>query len=311
MVRGATADALAAGFEHPPGSAKPRVWWHWIDGNVSEEGIRKDLAWLNQIGVGGVQNFDAALAGPGKSATPLVAERVAYLTPRWREMFRLAVTRARQLGMEFTIAASPGWSESGGPWVKPEQAMKKLVWSETLVEGGKRFRGHLPQPPRVTGPFQNLPVASVPFASDEKRPEYYADAAVVAYPAPAAEAFQRSNNPTVTSSAGAIDPKLLSDGDLSQAVSLPYGEDKTAWIQFAYAKPQRIHAMTVSVARPSGLAPSDMATGGAVWLEASDDGQTFRRVVDVPRDGAPEQTLLFAATTARVFRLVLDRPAQG
>jgi hypothetical protein len=308
-VRSETSDPLVVGFEQPPASAKPRVWWHWIDGNVSQEGIRQDLAWLNGIGVGGVHNFDAALAGPGGGAAPLVDEPVAYLTPRWRDMFRFAVTQARQLAMEFTIAASPGWSESGGPWVKPEQAMKKLVWSETLVVGGKRFNGRLPQPPRVTGPFQSVPNTSVPFASDEKLPDYYADAAVIAYPAPATEALDTAANPTVTSSSGTIDPQVLSDGDFSKAVSLPYGDGKTAWLQFAYTKPQRIQSITISVARPSGLAPSDMSTGGSIWLEASDDGQAFHRVVAVPRDGAPEQTVSFAPTTARMFRLVLDRPA--
>ncbi len=307
-ISGETSDPLVAGFDQPPASAKPRVWWHWIDGNVSQDGIQRDLVWLNQVGVGGVHNFDAALAGPGGGTAPLVEQRVAYLTPRWRDLFRFAVTRAQQLGMEFTIAASPGWSESGGPWVKPEQAMKKLVWSETLVEGGKRFKGRLPQPPRVTGPFQSVPFTSVPFASNEKLPEYYADAAVFAYRAPATEALDTAAHPSVTSSAGTIDPKLLSDGDLSQAASLPYGDGKTAWIQFAYASPQRIQSITVSVARPPGLAPSDMASGGAIWLEASDDGQTFRRVVDIPRDGASEQTVSFAPTTARVFRLVLERP---
>ena len=306
-AHGQTADPLVAGFESPPASAKPRVWWHWIDGNVSEEGIRQDLAWLNGIGVGGVQNFDAALAGPGRASTPLVPERVAYLTPRWREMFRFAVTQAEQLGMEFTIAASPGWSESGGPWVKPEQGMKKLVWSETLVEGGKRFTGRLAQPPRITGPFQNVPFSSVLFATDEKAPEYYADAAIVAYRAGPTETVDLSGA-TVTSSAGAIEAKGLSDGDLAHAVALPYGQGKTAWIQLAYSKPQRVQSVTLSVGRPPGIAPSDIATGAAVWLEASDDGQTFRRVVDVPRDGAPQQTLAFAPTTARMFRLVLDRP---
>jgi hypothetical protein len=306
-AQGQTADPLVTGFENPPAAAKPRVWWHWIDGNVSEDGIRQDLTWLNQIGVGGVQNFDAALAGPGRAATPLVPERVAYLTPRWREMFRFAVTQAQQLGMEFTIAASPGWSESGGPWVKPEQGMKKLVWSETVVEGGKRFTGLLPQPPRITGPFQNVPFSSVLFANDEKGPEYYSDVAVVAYRAPATEAVDLGSA-TVTSSAGAIDAKSLSDGDVAHAVALPYGEGKTSWIQLAYAKPQRIQSATVSVGRPPGLSPSDMATGASIWLEASDDGQTFRRVVQVPRDGAPQQTLAFAPTMARVFRLLLDRP---
>jgi alpha-L-rhamnosidase/Glycosyl hydrolases family 2, sugar binding domain len=303
---GQTADPLVAGFENPPAAAKPRVWWHWIDGNVSEEGIRQDLTWLNQIGVGGVQNFDAALGGLGRGAAPLVPERVAYLTPRWRDMFRFAVTQAQELGMEFTIAASPGWSESGGPWVKPQQGMKKLVWSETLVEGGKRFTGKLAQPPRVTGPFQTIPFVSNLFATEVKPPEYYADAAVVAYRAPETETANAGA--TITSSAGAVDAARLSDGDLAQAVALPYGEGKTSWLQFAYAQPQRIQSITASIGRPPGLSPSDEATGAAIHFEASDDGKTFRRIVDVPRNGAPQQTLAFAPTTARVFRLVLERP---
>lgn len=297
-------DPLAAGFENPPASAKPRVWWHWIDGNVSAEGIREDLAWLNGVGIGGVHNFDAALTGRGVTPPQLVDKRIAYLTPEWRQMLHLAVDQAQQLGMEFTIAASPGWSESGGPWVKPQQGMKKLVWSETLVEGGKTFTGRLPHPPEDTGPFQNVPFTVVPFATTEQLPQYYADAAVVAYQIPSAD----TSKPVVTSSAGPIDADRLSDGDLAQDVSLPFGEGTTSWIQFAYTKPRRIQSITVAVARPVGLAPSDVATGAAVWLEAGDDGKTFRRVVDIPRTGAPEQTLAFSPVTARFFRLVLQRP---
>jgi hypothetical protein len=303
---GQAADPLAAGFQTPPASAKPRVWWHWIDGNISEHGIREDLNWLNQVGIGGVHNFDAALTGVGAEPPRLVEKRIAYLTPEWRGMERLAVSQAHQLGMEFTIAASPGWSESGGPWVKPEQAMKKLVWSETFVPGGKPFQGALRAPPHVTGPFMDVPFSTVPFATNTTLPEYYADAAVVAYKLDAASAA--SLKPQLTSSAGPIDAAPLSDGDLAQGVSLPYGPGKTDWIQFAYAKPQRIQSITVAVGRPSGLAPSDVATGGAIWLEASDDGQSFHRVVDVPRNGAPEQTLAFKPHTARFFRLQLERP---
>src|ERR1044072_2301650 len=151
------ADALQAGFKNPPNAAKPRVWWHCMDGNVSREGIQKDLAWLNRVGIGGVHNFDAALGGPGQEAAALVDERIAYLTPRWRDTFRYAVSQAQQLGMEFTIAASPGWGESGGPGGKPREGMKKLVWSETLIHGGNASKPHVATPPRVTGPFQNVP----------------------------------------------------------------------------------------------------------------------------------------------------------
>lgn len=301
----AQTDVLVEGFDDPPASAKPRVWWHWMDGNVSQQGIAKDLDWLNAVGVGGVHNFDAALGGAGRDTPSLVAERIAYLTPRWREMFRFAVERAHEYGMEFTIAASPGWSESGGPWVKPNEGMKKFVWSETLVEGGKRMTKPLPAPPRITGPFQDVPFAATLFGPEQEKPEYYSDVAVVAFPAPAS---QGSSAASISSSSGVIDAARLSDGDVSHAVSLPYGAGATAWLQFAYSKPNRVQALTVSVERPAGATPSDMATGGAIWLEASEDGQSFRRVIEVPRDGAPQQTLAFAPVTAKVFRLVLERP---
>jgi hypothetical protein len=65
LVSGVTcADPLREGFASPPASARPRTWWHWMNGNVTKEGIAKDLAWMHDIGLGGVQNFDASLATP-------------------------------------------------------------------------------------------------------------------------------------------------------------------------------------------------------------------------------------------------------
>lgn len=301
-----TTDTLEAGFLNPPNAAKPRVWWHWMDGNVSREGIQKDLAWLNQVGIGGVHNFDAALGGPGREAALLVDERIAYLTPRWRETFRYAVGQAQLFGMEFTIAASPGWSESGGPWVKPAEGMKKLVWSEARIRGGNGSKPRVAAPPRTTGPFQNVPFGGSLFAATEAPPEYYADIGVIAFPAPQTEVA--TTKPVITTSSGKLEIEQLSDGDLAKPLSLPYGSGDTDWIQFAYPKPQRLQALTVSVQRPDFGTPSDMETGGAIRFEASDDGRTFRKVIDVPRSGAVQQTISFAPVTARTFRLVLERP---
>ena len=127
-------DPLEQGFQQPPDSAKPRVWWHWMNGNITKEGIKLDLEWMHRVGLGGFQNFDAALATP-----QVVDKRLAYMTPEWKDAFKYATTLADQLGMEEAIAGSPGWSETGGPWVPASQGMKKYVWSETLVEGGKPF----------------------------------------------------------------------------------------------------------------------------------------------------------------------------
>ena len=146
-------DPLVSGFENPPSGARPRVWWHWMNGNISEEGIKLDLEWMHRIGLGGFQNFDAALSTP-----QVVKQRLAYMTPEWKKAFVYATKIADQQGLEEAIAGSPGWSETGGPWVPASQGMKKYVWSETLVEGGKPFQGTLAHPPEVTGSFQNLPI---------------------------------------------------------------------------------------------------------------------------------------------------------
>ena len=91
------------------------------------------------------------------------------MTPEWQDAFRYATTLADQLGMEEAIAGSPGWSETGGPWVPPSQGMKKYVWSETFVEGGKPFSGVLAHPPTRTGAFQNVGIRDMIAAPEGAR----------------------------------------------------------------------------------------------------------------------------------------------
>ena len=179
-----TPGALKSGFENPPDSARPRVWWHWMNGNITQEGIKLDLEWMHRVGLGGFQNFDAALATP-----QVVEHRLAYMTPEWKDAFKYATTLADQLGMEEAIAGSPGWSETGGPWVPASQGMKKYVWSETEVEGGKPFTGTLAHPPSNTGAFQDIGVrdALAAPAGAPAAPQFYADAAVMAYRKPAGD----------------------------------------------------------------------------------------------------------------------------
>src|ERR1700760_876773 len=101
-----SADPMRSGFENPPNGARPRVWWHWMNGNITQEGIQADLEWMHRVGLGGFQNFDAALATP-----PVVQHRLAYMTPEWKQAFVFATKTADRLGLEEAIAGSPGWSE--------------------------------------------------------------------------------------------------------------------------------------------------------------------------------------------------------
>src|SRR5207249_2632662 len=104
-----------------------------------------------------------------------------FLSPEWLEAVRHAASEADRLNLEMAMFTSAGWSLTGGPWVKPEQAMKKLVWSETTIEGGKTFNDKLPAPPSNEGPIRNLSRGG---NSGSNEPTFYADCAVIAYRTP-------------------------------------------------------------------------------------------------------------------------------
>jgi hypothetical protein len=103
-------DIIFTNFQAPPNTAKPRVWWHWMNGNITKDGVEKDLQWMHRIGIGGFQNFDAAMATP-----QIVEKRLSYMTPDWIQVFKRTTNLADSLHLEMAIAGSPGWSVSGGP----------------------------------------------------------------------------------------------------------------------------------------------------------------------------------------------------
>jgi len=300
-------DDLLKNFKNPPDSARPRVWWHWMNGNITQAGIKLDLEWMHRAGIAGFQNFDAALETP-----QVVEKRLAYMTPEWKDAFRFAVGLGGQLGMEMAIAGSPGWSETGGPWVPPSEGMKKYVWSETVVQGGKPFRGPLPHPPTNTGAFQNMDVQEESRRSPgAPPPEFYRDAVVVAFRAPADETREDPAGVKITSSGEGLDAAMLSDGDVRKTTSVPIPEPGSqSWIQFEYPSPHTVRAVTYVFKDPT--LGERLAYGIAVpekVLEASDDGQSFRRILDLRGEAGLEHTIAFAPVTAKVFRVTFTRNA--
>ena len=157
---------LRTGFQEPPQEARPRVWWHWMNGNITRDGIDKDISWMHRVGIGGFHCFDAAFWGKS-----IVEHRLVYMSPEWQEEFRHAVSMADSLGMEVAVASCPGWSNTGGPWVKPEQAMKRLVWSQTRVKGGKKLNITLPEPNKDERWYADICVIAVKANSADKTME--------------------------------------------------------------------------------------------------------------------------------------------
>ncbi len=296
----ATYEKIEAGFMTPPESSKPRVWWHWMNGNVTKEGIRADLEWMKRVGFGGFQCFDAGLFTP-----QVVEKRLTYMTPEWKEAFSYATRLGDSLGLEMAIAGSPGWSETGGPWVKPAQAMKKFVWSEIRIEGGHLFSGTLPKPPTVTGRFQNDPGGTRPsqYWDEYEDKGFYADEAVIAYRVPENDIRMADMKPKITSSGGTFDLTTLTDGDIVKSVLLPPSPSNgKSWIQFEFSKPETFQSVT--------MASDGHGTMGSQALEASEDGLHFTIVAEVEKDGQVSQvTVTFSPVTARFFRVAFTSPA--
>src|SRR6266498_2047162 len=294
-----TVDPLEQGFKQPLDSAKPRTWWHWTRSNVTKEGITKDLEWMKRVGIAGFQLADVN-AGGGQT----VDNKIVFGTPEWFDAVRHAASEADRLGLEMTIFSSAGWSETGGPWVKPEQAMKKLVWSETILEGPQRFGGKLEQPPSNNGPIRNLatggPRPGSPTSPGPPDPTYYGDSAVIAFRTPPDENDMARSRPQATTKAGAIDATPLWDDDLNTALTIAAAPDGgPAWVQYEFAQPFKARA--ISIAGRGGIPVGRIL--------ASDNGVDFRTLVTMPGPqlyrGGVARTFVFAETTAKFYRIEL------
>jgi hypothetical protein len=166
-------DQLDSEFFRPPNSARPWVFWLFMDGNLTREGMTADLEALKAAGVGGAIYMEVGIGVPRGP--------VEFMSVPWQELLGHAFSEADRLGLQIALAAGPGWCGTGGPWVKPELSMQHLVSSETVITGPANFDAALPKPlPRE--PF---------FGEDTLSPElhkiwkeFYLDVLVLAFPTP-------------------------------------------------------------------------------------------------------------------------------
>ena len=128
---------LEKNFQTPPQSAKAFTWWHWMNGNISKEGITADLEAMAKAGVGGVQAFNISIMSQGP---------VGYASDEWFDLTNHAIREAERLGIEFDLHNCPGWSSTGGFWITPELAGEQITWSQAYIKGGKKVDMVLPQP---------------------------------------------------------------------------------------------------------------------------------------------------------------------
>lgn len=260
---------LAAGFREPPLSAWPQAWWHWMDGNISREGIKADLEAMKAAGVGGATILDISGGLP-----PGPIETVS---PEWFALVQYALEEAARLGMEISLHNCPGWSSSGGPWITPEHAMKKLVWTSSVAAGGRRISEKLPQPGATMG--------------------FYRDIVVQAYPSIAGDDFRfAASKPSVTASFASPEEaaKILEPRGFLQ-VPRPTAE-VPQYITFAF--PELLTASTLNI-----------HFSGSQWhslrlaLLVSDDGENFQEHARPDMLRPPQGQVTFPTLRSRFVRV--------
>jgi hypothetical protein len=169
----AESTSLERDFGAPPDSAKPWVYWYFMDGNLDRAGMKADLEAMKQAGIGGAIFLEVNIGVPRGP--------VDFMSPQWLDLVADAVREADQLNIQIALAAGPGWCGTGGPWITPDLAMQDLVASTTNVTGPVLFSAVLPQPlPREPFFGENT---LTPELKKEWR-NFYHDTAVLAFRTP-------------------------------------------------------------------------------------------------------------------------------
>lgn len=152
---------LAKAFTTPPAGARPWVYCMALSGNLTREGLTADLEAMARVGIGGLVLMDVDQGVPPGT--------VAFASPQWMDLFSHICREAKRLGLELNMNNDAGWCGSGGPWITPELSMQKVVWKETVVEGGKKWAVELPQPETLHGFYRDIAVLAMPAPEGNER----------------------------------------------------------------------------------------------------------------------------------------------
>jgi hypothetical protein len=273
-------EALITGFENPPDSIKPWIYWFWVSDNITKEGITKDLETMAHLGIG-----EALIGNVGLPEVPY--GNVPVLGEEWWQLVEHAIHEGQRLGVNIGMFNCPGWSQSGGPWVKPSESMRYLVNREIRVEGGKKLTTKLPRP---DGQYQDVRVIAYPVPKDD-------DLSIV------------SMHPVITTIPALGDQHLLFDGNPGTACRFTEaGNYKKLIID--------IEASRTFCARSLVLYPAQIPFAADMDLQAEDNGsfkslKKFRFDRSNPNANVGPMpygpvSISIPETSAKKYRLVIE-----
>ena len=183
----ASAEEVAGKFASPPLDCGPWVYWFWMGGNITREGVTADLEAMQRVGIGGALIMNVSTDPGGSYEMGVPPGPVKFGTIEWREMFAFACREAARLGLQINMTNDAGWEGSGGPWVTPERSMQRVVFTTTQLHGGTTIDVLLPQPKPIVRHNPPFPTAADTGVQLREVLDYYADIAVLAFPTPRAD----------------------------------------------------------------------------------------------------------------------------
>ncbi|GAA4314479.1 hypothetical protein GCM10023149_10650 [Mucilaginibacter gynuensis] len=276
LVRGAKVyTPLEKGFATPPDSIQTSIYWYWMSDNLSKEGVIKDLHAMKSVGIN-----RAFIGNIGYETTPY--GKVKIFTDEWWDILHTALKTATELNIEIGIFNSPGWSQSGGPWIKPTQAMRYLTSSETRAIGGKSISVMLNKP---EGDFQDVKVLAFKTIKDNSI---------------------SALKPIVTTSVPVKDIANIVDGNLFSSAIIP--ESKSFTIDLETKKDFTARSLVINFAKRWMRADAE--------LQVNENG-TYKTIKSFLIDRSNESlnvgfdpygpvAVSIPATTSKKFRLVLN-----
>jgi len=270
-------EILEKNFVNPPDSIQTSVYWYWVSDNISEEGVVKDLEAMKKVGIN-----RAFIGNMGNTETS--RGKVRLMSDEWWKVLHAALKKATELNIEIGIFNSPGWSQSGGVWVKPDQAMRYLASSELRVQGPLSLEKNLEVP---VEPFQDVKVIAYPEPKDDQLILNDKNASISSFP--------RLNGLSV-----------LFDGNSDTGINFPEANDFI--LDFNSEKPFAARSISVTVAEQSMDKKAE--------LLAKDENGVFRTVANFQINRGNTSVdcgfipyapviISFPAVTSSFFRLII------
>ncbi|HTN36533.1 MAG TPA: glycosyl hydrolase, partial [Arachidicoccus sp.] len=276
---------LESAFRTVPDSIQTSVYWYWISDNLSKAGVIKDLQAMKKAGIN-----RAFIGNIGLDDVPY--GKVKIFSDQWWDILHAALKTATKLNIEIGIFNSPGWSQSGGPWIKPEESMRYLCASKVVVEGGQTIDLKLKRPVGSGNSFQDVRVLAMPAPKDFNK-------------------TLRELGATVTTIPGISNDTYLTDGDTSRGVS--FKKDSIFTIDVKFREPLTARSVVLYPAKHT------MVLQGVVQAMINGAYKTIKSFrVDRSNDALNVGFLPYApgaisvpATTANEFRIKFDQVSEN